>query len=159
MTHDKKLRDCADLVQFFCATANTLGPRLGALLFQLPPTFKKDLAALNAFLATLPPRAPAAFEFRHPSWLDDEVFAALRGHNAALCVADSERMSTPVVTTADFSYFRLRDEGYGAADIARWSRVVAEQAGAARDVFVYFKHEEEGKGADFAKMMMKDLGL
>lgn len=159
VTHDKKLRDCADVVQFFCATANTLGPRLGALLFQLPPAFKKDLATLDAFLATLPPRAPAAFEFRHDSWHDEDVFAALRRHNAALCVADSERMSTPVVATADFAYFRLRDEGYGAGDIARWSKLVAEHAARARDVFVYFKHEEEGKGPEFAKQMMKELGL
>jgi uncharacterized protein YecE (DUF72 family) len=159
VTHDKKLRDCADLVQFFCTTANTLGPRLGSLLFQLAPTFKKDLPTLQAFLDVLPPRAPAAFEFRHPSWHDADVFDALRRRNVALCIADSERMSTPPIATADFTYFRLRDEGYGAPDIARWSAIVAEHAQSARDVFVYFKHEEEGKGPEFAKMMMRELGL
>jgi uncharacterized protein YecE (DUF72 family) len=159
ITHDKKLRDCGDLVQFFCATADTLGPRLGALLFQLPPTFKKDLTVLNAFLETLPPRCPAAFEFRHESWHDEDVFAALRGRHAAVCVADSERMSTPVIATADFAYFRLRDEGYTRADIARWSTVVRDHAQSARDVFVYFKHEEEGKGPEFARLMMGELGL
>ena len=96
----------------FLETAATLGPKLGALLFQLPPNFKKDLPLFDAFLDTFPPRVCAAFEFRHTSWLDDEVYARLRARNLALCVADSEKLSTPVEITADYAYFRLRDEGY-----------------------------------------------
>ena len=133
----------------FLETAATLGPKLGALLFQLPPNLKKDLALFDAFLETLPPRVCAAFEFRHASWLDDEVYARLRARNLALCVADSEKLSTPVVITADYAYFRLRDEGYTPDDIARWGDVMREKTSGCRDVFVYFKHEEEGKGPEF----------
>ena len=91
--------------------AGTLGDKLGALLFQLPPNLKKDLALFDAFLADLPPKVCAAFEFRHESWLDEEIFERLQRRNLALCVADSEKMSTPVRITADYAYFRLRDEG------------------------------------------------
>jgi uncharacterized protein YecE (DUF72 family) len=124
----------------------------------LPPSTKKDLPLFDAFLDDLPPGAPAAFEFRHPSWFDDEVFARLRRRNLALCVADSEKLSTPVNVTADYAYFRLRDEGYSADDIARWGDTIARTTAACRDVFVYFKHEEEGKGPEFARLLMDRLG-
>jgi uncharacterized protein YecE (DUF72 family) len=146
-------------VRQFFETAATLGPKLGALLFQLPPNLKKDLALFDAFLDAFPPRVCAAFEFRHESWLDEEVYARLRARNLALCVADSERLSTPVVLTADYGYFRLRDEGYTPEDIVRWGDVMREQASGCRDVFVYFKHEEEGKGPEFATLLMQHLGL
>jgi uncharacterized protein YecE (DUF72 family) len=158
ITHDARLRDCGDRVRQFLETASTLGPKLGALLFQLPPNLKKDVALLDGFLDTFPPRVCAAFEFRHASWLDDEVYERLHARNLALCVADSEKLSTPVVITADYGYFRLRDEGYGPADIARWGEVIREKTAACRDVFVYFKHEEEGKGPEFGRMLMENVG-
>ena len=96
ITHDSRLKNCAELVDGFCRVAGTLGPKLGALLFQLPPNLKKDLALFDAFLNDLPPKAPAAFEFRHASWLEDDVFDRLKARNLALCVADSEKMSTPI---------------------------------------------------------------
>ena len=157
ITHDRRLRDCADLVRQFLETAATLGPKLGALLFQLPPNLKKDLPLLDAFLDAFPPRVTAAFEFRHPSWLDDEVFGRLRARNLALCVADSEKLSTPVEITADYAYFRLRDEGYTADDIARWADVIREKTSGLTDVFVYFKHEESGKGPEFGRTLMEQL--
>ena len=157
ITHDSKLRHCGDLVRTFCATAQTLGSKLGVLLFQLPPTFKKDLAVLEEFLAELPPHVRGAFEFRHASWLNDEVYERLKGRNLALCVADTDRLSTPVVRTADYGYFRLRDEGYTASDINRWARVIGERTEG--DTFVYFKHEEAGKGPEFARALMKELGI
>ena len=157
ITHDARLRDCGDRVRQFLEVAATLGPKLGALLFQLPPNLKKDLALFDAFLETFPPRVCAAFEFRHVSWLDEEIYDRLRARNLALCVADSEKLSTPVVVTADYGYFRLRDEGYGPDDIARWAEVISEKTTACRDVFVYFKHEEEGKGPDFGRMLLGRL--
>jgi len=157
ITHDSRLKNCGDLVRAFCGVAGGLGDKLGALLFQLPPNLKKDLAVFDAFLGELPPRAPAAFEFRHESWLNDDVFDRLRKRNVALCVADSEKMSTPVRVTADFAYFRLRDEGYTPEDIRTWAGTIARETGALRDVFVYFKHEEEGKGPEFAKLLMESL--
>ena len=157
ITHDRRLRDVGDPVRAFCEAAAELGPQLGALLFQLPPNFKKDLALFDEFLGVLPPRVCGAFEFRNESWLDEEVYARLRERNLALCVADSEKRSTPVITTADYAYLRLRDEGYGEDDIARWTDTVKELDTRCKDVFVYFKHEEEGKGAMFGQIMMEKL--
>jgi len=159
ITHDRRLRECAESVRQFLETAASLGPKLGALLFQLPPNLQKDVALLDSFLDTFPPRVCAAFEFRHESWLDEEVYARLRARNLALCVADSERLSTPVVVTANYGYFRLRDEGYTADDIARWGDVIREKASSCDDVFVYFKHEESGKGPAFALELMRVLGI
>jgi uncharacterized protein YecE (DUF72 family) len=149
ITHDAKLQRCEELVQVFCRTAATLGPKLGVLLFQLPPNFKKEVAVLAAFLELLPQGIRAAFEFRHPSWFEADVFETLRSRNVALCVADSEKLSTPVETTAEYAYFRLRDEGYQQADIEKWAAAV--RALPVLDAFVYFKHEEQGLGPDFAK--------
>ncbi len=159
ITHDARLRDCADRVRQFLETASILGPKLGALLFQLPPNLKKDTALFDAFLEAFPPRVCAAFEFRHASWLDEEIYGRLRARNLALCVADSEKLSTPVEVTADYAYFRLRDEGYGPADIERWGRVIEERTAQCRDVYVYFKHEESGKGPEFAHTLMTALSI
>jgi uncharacterized protein YecE (DUF72 family) len=157
ITHDAKLQHCEETVAAFCAVAATLGARLGVLLFQLPPTLRRNVAVLEQFLACLPAGTRAAFEFRHDSWHDEEVFAALRRRNIALCIADSEKMSTPLVVTADYGYFRLRDEGYQPADITAWGAKIDELSAGWKDVFVYFKHEEQGIGPAFAKMLREAL--
>jgi uncharacterized protein YecE (DUF72 family) len=157
ITHDRKLRDVADLVRGFCEAAAELGPQLGALLFQLAPSFKKDLNVFDEFLAVLPPRLCAAFEFRHDSWLDEEVYARLRDRNLALCIADSETRSTPVIATADYAYLRLRDEGYTEQHIAEWAARVQDLSTHCKDVYVYFKHEDAGKGPEFGRMLMARL--
>jgi len=158
ITHIARLRDCADPLGYFMKTAATLGGKLGAILFQLPPYFRKDLAVLEAFVQLLPEGTCGAFEFRHASWMDADVFALLRARNLALCIADSEKFSTPVeVTAADYAYFRLRDEGYTADELAGWARLIREKAGHCRDVFVYFKHEEAGKGPEFARILLEAL--
>jgi uncharacterized protein YecE (DUF72 family) len=159
ITHEARLRDCADRVQYFVETAATLGPKLGVLFFQLPPNLKQDLALFDAFLEDVPPGTVAAFEFSHGSWLIDEVYRRLEARNLALCVADSETMATPVVITADYAYFRLRDEGYAPADIDRWADTIRGKTGRCKDVYVYFKHEEAGKGPQFARRLLDALGL
>jgi uncharacterized protein YecE (DUF72 family) len=158
ITHDARLRDCADRVRQFLEVAATLGPKLGALLFQLPPNLKKDVPLLDAFLSAFPPRVRAAFEFRHASWFDEEVLARLQARNLALCVADSEKLSAPVEITADYAYFRLRDEGYTPDDLTRWAGVIQDRTAGCADVFVYFKHEEAGKGPEFARILIERLG-
>ena len=158
ITHDSKLKNVADLTQTFCKTAATLGSKLGVLLFQLPPTFKRDDAVFEAFLETIPEGTRGAFEFRHDSWHDEAVFDMLRRRNLALCIADSEKMSTPLVSTADYAYYRLRDEGYQPADIDRWAGVIRAQS-SAQDAYVYFKHEEQGKGPEFANLLKAGLGV
>ena len=158
ITHDARLRDCAEPVRRFVDTAKALGGKLGALLFQLPPYFRKDLEVLDDFLRVLPAGVCAALEFRHASWLDEEVYSRLQARNLALCVADGGKISTPVRVTADYAYFRLRDEGYTPEDIAKWARTIRDQTTQCRDVYVYFKHEEAGKGPEFARLLLAELG-
>jgi uncharacterized protein YecE (DUF72 family) len=151
ITHFARLRDVDEPLRYFLDTAAALGPKLGPILFQLPPNFARDVSRLSDLLARLPPGGRFAFEFRHASWLCDEVYDRLRAGNAALCIADSEQATTPLVATADWGYLRLRDEGYTAADIETWGRTVKAQGAAWRDAFVYFKHEESGTGPAFAR--------
>jgi uncharacterized protein YecE (DUF72 family) len=151
ITHFGRLRNVDDPVRFFCDTARTLGAKLGPLLFQLPPNFPKDLVRLADLLALLPPDLACAFEFRHASWLADDVYERLRGRNAALCIADSEQGTTPLVATADFGYLRLRDEGYDEAGLASWVETIRTLGAGWRQAYVFFKHEASGAGPAFAK--------
>lgn len=157
ITHDRRLRNTGDVLKTFCHVAGTLGDKLGVLLFQLPPNFKRDLEVFDAFLAELPPGAKAAFEFRHASWFDEAVYDRLRARGQALCIADSEKLSTPVVATAGVGYFRLRDEGYGDAELDAWAEAIRAHQEQWQDTFVYFKHEEEGKGPEFARRLIERL--
>jgi uncharacterized protein YecE (DUF72 family) len=130
-------------LRYFCDTARALGDKLGPLLFQLPPNFKKAADRLGDVLARLPPDHRAAFEFRHASWFDDEVYGLLRSRNAALCVADTEEGSTPAVATADFGYVRLRAVKYSPDDLRRWLDTIHRIGSGWLDTFVFFKHEIE----------------
>jgi uncharacterized protein YecE (DUF72 family) len=158
ITHDRRLQDVTDPLRAFCAAAATLGPRLGCVLVQLNPNFKCDAPRLQAFIDELPPALRVAFEFRHPSWWVDEIYAMLQARNMALCLADSPERHTPLVSTADYGYLRLRDEGYTDGDIERWAAYVTGQQQAWRNTFVYFKHEDEGKGPEFASLFKQRLG-
>jgi uncharacterized protein YecE (DUF72 family) len=149
ITHDRRLKDCGELVTYLVRVASTLGPRLGPLLFQLPPNFKKDVPRLEAFLAEMPERRRVAIEFRHASWFDDEVYETLRGEGAALCVADTgEEPAAPLVATTDWGYLRLRREEFSDQELSDWARRIHEQPWT--DAFVFLKHEEEGKGPKLA---------
>ncbi len=154
ITHFARLRDVDEPLRYFLDTARALGAKLGPVLFQLPPNFAKDLGRLGDLLVQLPPAHRFAFEFRHPSWLSDDVYDRLRGGNAALVIADSEKSTTPLVATADWGYLRLRDEGYTPKDIEAWSRTVRELGTGWRDTFVYFKHEESGTGPALARQLV-----
>ena len=157
ITHVLRLRDAGETTAAFCAAARELGPRLGPLLFQLPPFQRQDPARLADFLATLPPGLEPAFEFRHESWLVDETYAVLERHGAALCVADGEGLSIPVVETAPFGYLRLRRPDYAGADLDAWAARVQAASRWSR-VYVYFKHEESGRGPALARALLARLG-
>ena len=149
ITHIQRLKECGDLVRHLLRVADVLGPRLGPLLFQLPPNFKKDLPRLSAFFDDMPAKRRVAFEFRHASWFDDEVFAALRERGVALCVADTgEEPVTPLVATADWGYLRLRRENFSDDELRDWARRIGEQPWG--EAYVFLKHEEEGKGPKLA---------
>ena len=155
VTHFAKLRDCSDTLRFFHQITSALGEKLGPVLFQLPPSFKKDTPLLSAFLEEVPTGMRAAFEFRHASWFDEDVFNALQNRNVALCIADSESLSAPVVATANFGYLRLRREDYTAADVERWTETIRALQGQWADAYVYFKHEESGVGPRLASLMIE----
>ena len=157
VTHFAKLQNCSDSLNFFFGAIQGLEDKLGPILFQLPPFFRKDAEILGAFLDQLPDGVRAAFEFRHKSWFDEEIFATLRMHNAALCIAESTDLSTPIEATADFGYLRLRREDYRPEDIARWSETLRSQASRWSDAFVYFKHEEQGMGPKLATQLINSL--
>jgi uncharacterized protein YecE (DUF72 family) len=156
ITHWSKLRDCADTLEYFCKVVSALEDRLGPVLFQLPPTFKKDADVMSSFLRELP-GIRAAFEFRHASWFDDEIFDLLKARNIALCIADTDALATPHKITADYGYLRLRRENYTTDDVKAWSDFVREQSSTWKDSFVYFKHEESGIGPKVAKQMLQLL--
>jgi uncharacterized protein YecE (DUF72 family) len=158
ITHFARLRNVDEPVRYFSDVARTLADKLGPLLFQLPPNFAQDLGRLSDLLALLPPGLACAFEFRHVSWFADEVYARLRARNAALCIADTEAGTTPLVATADFGYLRLRDEGYTDADHARWADTIRRLGEGWRDAYIFFKHEESGTGPAFASRLASLLG-
>jgi uncharacterized protein YecE (DUF72 family) len=149
ITHNRRLRDAAEPLDALISTAAVLGHSLGPLFFQLPPNMKKDLPRLVDFLALLPDSVRAAFEFRHSSWFDDNVFDALRTARCALCIADTLQETSPMVATAGWGYLRLRREQYEAADLADWVARIRTQQWS--DVFVFFKHEDAGTGPQLAR--------
>jgi uncharacterized protein YecE (DUF72 family) len=155
ITHFKRLKDAGSEVEYFFGVAATLGERLGPVLVQLPPNLKKDLSRLEAFLATLPAGARPAFEFRHASWFEEDVFEALRGKGAALCVAEDEELATPLVATAPWGYLRLRRQDYDGAAVAAWADRVRAQCWS--EAYVFFKHEDAGSGPRLAAEFLERI--
>ena len=155
ITHMGRLVNVDEPLQFFCRTARGLGSKLGPLLFQLPPTFRKDTGRLAGVLTRVPADLRVAFEFRHPSWFCDEVYDVLRGRDAALCIADLEEGTTPDVATASWGYVRLRDRAYTDAALDGWATGLARIAW--RDAFAYLKHEDTGLGPAVAARLVARL--
>jgi uncharacterized protein YecE (DUF72 family) len=154
ITHLQRLKDPDDSVPYLIEVASALKERLGPLLFQLPPNFKKDLPRLRDFLNLLPEHCRAALEFRHKSWFDEEVYQLLRYHNAALCIAEAvDELEVPFVATGNWGYLRLRRPDYGEAELSRWADLLRAQDWS--DVFVFFKHETLGKGPQMAKRFLE----
>ena len=154
ITHDLRLREAAEVAGDFCETARSLKNKLGAILFQLPPFLKRDVPRLEDFLHQMPPGFRVAFEFRNQTWFDDEVYECLRRFGVALCVVESQERAVPLEATADFGYFRLRDEGYSEDDLSRWRDTVRGFGPTWRDTFIYFKHEESGVGPALAQQLV-----
>jgi len=157
ITHVLRLKDASKATLDFLGSLDPLRDegKLGPVLFQLPPFLKCDLERLEKFLAALPGGTRAAMEFRHESWFSEDVYKLLRNANVALCQAESEKIETPAVATADYSYFRLRKEDYSPAARKALSKKVNEAASQG-DVFVYFKHEDTPEGALYAEALLKE---
>jgi uncharacterized protein YecE (DUF72 family) len=156
ITHLKRLNDVKQPTDFFLRSIDPLRVtgRLGVVLFQLPPNMKCDTERLETFLGHLPGDMRYAFEFRHESWFDATVYDLLRNHNVAVCLAESEKLETPEVLTANFVYFRLRKADYTPTDRQQISAKVSEMMQADKDVFLFFKHEDTPAGALYAEEML-----
>jgi uncharacterized protein YecE (DUF72 family) len=148
ITHFKRLKDCDDAFRFFLQSMEPMrqSGRLGPILIQTPPNLKADLDLLRTFAQLLPQAYRFAFEFRHESWFTDAVYEVLKSKNAALCWAESEKIVVPKVATADFLYYRFREPEYSTPDLQKVAEELKTQS-AEREVFVFFKHEEQPESA------------
>jgi uncharacterized protein YecE (DUF72 family) len=157
ITHILRLKNAGEATELFLRMIDPLrtSRRLGPILFQLPPAMKCDLSLLRDYLALLPADLRYAFEFRHASWLTEEVYEALRAHNASLCVAESERLEVPEVITADFVYYRLRKPEYTVEDVDAFAARSKELLATGRDLYLMFKHEESPEGALNAELVLQ----
>jgi len=154
ITHFKRLKGAEDEIEYFVRTATALADRAGAILYQLPPNFKRDDACLSDFVAGLPNPGTSAFEFRHPSWFTDSVFDILRQRNCALCLAETdEGDDAPIVETADWSYLRLRKTAYSPAELDAWAGRVSDSSW--DRVYAFFKHEDAGVGPALAERFVE----
>jgi uncharacterized protein YecE (DUF72 family) len=141
ITHIARLQGAEDSLDHFIKVSAALGRKLGPSLFQLPPGLKRDVALLTDFLAQLDGRIRAAFEFRNSSWFNDSVMAALGEGHAALCIAESDKLSTPIERTAPWVYVRLRKEGYDDSALKQWAERLRSFADGGAESYAYFKHE------------------
>jgi uncharacterized protein YecE (DUF72 family) len=157
ITHIKRLKGTEDFLPRFLGTIEPLAAagKLGPVLFQLPPNLKIDGEVLEAFLQALPKRLQSAFEFRHASWFTDATYDALRKHGSALCVAETEDLTTPEVATADFLYYRFRKANYPPDERKAMVDRIHGHLDAGRDVFAYFKHEDTPEGAIYARDLLQ----
>jgi uncharacterized protein YecE (DUF72 family) len=158
ITHIKRLKETVEEVRFLTGSARQLGENRGPILFGIPPNLKKDVPRLRAFLEKASPESRAlrfAFEFRHASWFDDEVWAVLRAHGASLCVAEGETLESPLVATADWGYVRLRRDAYPDDVLATWAAKILAQPW--KDAFVYLKHDD-GDAPSVAARLVAHLG-
>ncbi|MCI0452263.1 MAG: DUF72 domain-containing protein [Candidatus Latescibacteria bacterium] len=155
ITHMKRLKNADEETGYLMDVVGAMEQKLGVVFFQLPPNFKKDVERLQVFLDTLPEGTPVAWEFRHATWFDDEVYELLRKYDAALCLADADdELEVPLVSTATWGYLRLRRPDYSRDELQRWYGWIRDQKW--KNAFVFFKHEDAGAGP---KMAMEFLGL
>ena len=155
ITHFKRLKETDEETKYFLETAAAvLTEQLGVVLFQLPPNMKKDLPRLETFLTLLPATTPAAFEFRHPTWFDDDVLDLLRSQNRPLVVSDTDDLpTTHIDKTADWGYLRLRRVNYSEENLVEWAARIRDQNW--KETFLFFKHEDAGTGPRLAAQFLR----
>ena len=157
ITHFKRLKDVESDAKYLLETVGALKDKLGVVLYQLPPNMKKDLERLQGFVKELPNDVRAAFEFRHPTWFEDDVLEVLKSQNLALCISDTDDLPvTHIDRTADWGYLRLRRVNYSKDDLSDWSKRIKDQNWTT--AFVFFKHEDEGTGPRLAGEFMEIAG-
>ncbi|RPI66620.1 MAG: DUF72 domain-containing protein [Ignavibacteriales bacterium] len=155
ITHIKRLKiDTKDTVEYFTKVSSELGDKRGVVLFQLPPSFKFNLERLKDFIDIVPTDLKCAFEFRHPDWFNNEAYDLLKKRNFALCLSDTdEEPVQELINTADWSYLRLRRINYTKKNLTDWHKKIADHKW--KEAYIFFKHEDEGKGPEFAKKFIE----
>jgi uncharacterized protein YecE (DUF72 family) len=151
ITHTKAFAESKEPVGFFFQAAAVLGPKLGPCLFQFPPWLKKDLSKLGEFAQLLPKDRYVAMEFRHESWFSHDVYDALGAAGISLVLAETDEAAANLVPVGRFGYLRLRKTEYADAELSAWAERIRAQPW--EDAFVFFKHEDEGKGPAYAKRL------
>jgi uncharacterized protein YecE (DUF72 family) len=155
ITHVKRLKNCEDELKYFIDLSLTIEKSFSGFLFQLPPNYKKNMEVFENFISLIPPKIKAAFEFRHESWQEQEVYNCLKKRNFALCMADTDELPVKnIVATASWGYLRLRKEDYSEMEIKAWYNKITKQEW--KEVFIYFKHEDKANGTRFAAKL-RDL--
>jgi uncharacterized protein YecE (DUF72 family) len=150
VTHRQRLREAGETLAFMLGTFGAMQDRLGAVLYQLPPNFKKDMERFEGFLEQLPGDTRSAFEFRHATWFDAEVYACLAKHRCALVVSDvDDAEAPPLKPLCDWGYLRLRREDYTPEALDIWADKLHDSGW--KETFCFFKHEDEGTGPRLAK--------
>jgi len=157
ITHFRRLNNADEIVEDLVSAAAALGPHGGAILYQLPPNFKRDDDRLAAFVEMLPNPGTSAFEFRHATWFEEPIYEILRGRGCALVISDTDDgIEAPVVETAPWTYLRLRRSDYTNAELTRWSARI--RGSGWKTVFAFFKHEEAGRGPALAEALGEMIG-
>jgi uncharacterized protein YecE (DUF72 family) len=157
ITHFKRLQNTEEDTKYLFQTVASLGEKLGVMLFQLPPNFKKDLGRLESFCEHLPQTVRSSFEFRHPTWFEDDVLELLKRRNIALCISDTDEMPVSHIDkTADWGYLRLRRVNYSDEALSEWLERIRQQKW--DETFVFFKHEDEATGPKLAAHFLGRAG-
>ncbi|HEY3247806.1 MAG TPA: DUF72 domain-containing protein [bacterium] len=159
ITHNKRLKDTDTDVAFLYERVLTLGPQMGPLLFQLPPSLRADPGVLEAFLAQLRPGPPVAIEFRHASWSSDAVYALLDRYRVSLCVAETDEPAAPTAVVGPIAYLRLHKSRYDDDALRSWAEWITERLAEGRDAYAYFTHEEGAPATDYAQKLTKLVNI
>ena len=163
ITHIKRLKNSEEAVENFITRAKILKEKLGPLLYQLPPNMHRNDVVLASFLSNLPQGMKHVIEFRHQSWLEEEVFEILRKYNIGLCIFDMPSFTCPLVATADFAYIRFHGSSglysscYSDEELANWAKNLASLATNLKAVYIYFNNDAEAFAVRNAKTLRSYL--
>jgi uncharacterized protein YecE (DUF72 family) len=157
ITHIRRLANAEEPLQRFLTSLQPFGSLLGPVLFQLPPNLKSDTGLLREFLALFPRNFRSSFEFRHESWFNEDTYSALRNVNAALCISETEKLTTPEIHTANYTYFRLREAEYSADALKHVVDRIEGTLSQGLDSYVFFKHEEDPRSPLNALKVLKSV--
>jgi len=163
ITHIKRLKDAEEPIETFLSRARHLNEKLGPLLYQLPPNMHRNDERLDGFLSILPRELCHVVEFRHESWLDEEVFEILRRHNVGFCVFDMPDLPCPLMATTDFAYIRFHGSSglysscYSDEELKDWARRISGLGKDLEAVYIYFNNDAEGFATKNAQTLTQHL--